>query len=79
MGCDLKGELTAEFVPKLGLDPFWRQLDQFIRQHTKRGTVDSADGFAELLRCWLERANANREEPAVPIQGEGREQRAHVD
>ena len=48
---------------KLGLDPFWRQIERFIAEHEKRRTVDTAGGFAEHLRGWLERADANREEP----------------
>ena len=54
----LQDELTAMFVPKLGLDPFWRQIERFIAEHDRRGTVDTADGFAELLHGWLERADA---------------------
>ncbi|MGI9503575.1 MAG: DUF1376 domain-containing protein [Geminicoccaceae bacterium] len=61
MPSGLHDELTAEYVPKLGVEPFWRQIERFAKHHAELGTVDTEAGFAALLLGWLERAMANRE------------------
>lgn len=66
MPSDLHDELTAEHVPRLGIDPFWRQIQRFRDRHAALGTEDTETGFAELLRGWLERADANRDTSAPP-------------
>ena len=66
MPSDLHDHLTAEHVPKLGVDPFWRQVENFRSHHAALGTVNTEAGFAKLLRGWLERADANLEGKPSP-------------
>lgn len=49
---------------------FWRQIKRFAERHAELGTEDTEAGFAERLRGWLERADANREgEPPPATNG----------
>ena len=66
MPSDLHDELTAEHVPKLGVEPFWRQIKRFAERHAGLGTEHTETGFAELLRGWLSNADANREGKPQP-------------
>lgn len=63
---ELQDELMAAFLSDLGEQAFWRQIGRFVEHHAEQGTVETAGGFAELLRGWLERANANREQEPAP-------------
>lgn len=60
---ELQDELMAAFLSDLGEQAFWRQIGRFVEHHAEQGSLDTEGGFAELLRGWLERANANRESP----------------
>ena len=64
MDGEFQAMLEAEFMPELGTEPFWRQIERFMEEHVKRGTLDTQQGFQRSLENWLKRANANREKVA---------------
>lgn len=56
----------AAFPSGPGEQAFWRQIGKFLEYRVKQGTVDMEGGFGALLRGWLERGNANREQKPKP-------------
>ncbi len=71
IGPGTETRLRETFVPQLGVDPFWRQVERFIQHHCDEGTVDTQRGFCRSLENWLRRADANRGNASISGHANG--------
>ena len=56
---DFLTAIEGQFMPNLGTDLFWRQVERFIDHHVKKETVATQARFQNLLAGWMKRANDN--------------------